>query len=93
MDDIEFMLQQSPSIYWRLCWFLVTPMILIVIFGYTVVMMEPLTYGKIPYPFSAHLAGSILLAFGVFQIPFWMMVALIKHRNLPTSEVKLSLIN
>lgn len=89
MDDIEFMLQKQPSIYWRLCWFLITPMILIIIFVYTVVMMKALTYGSIPYPTSAHIAGSMLLAFGVLQIPFWMLIALIKNRNQSISEVKL----
>lgn len=51
-------------------------------------MMQPLTYGGIPYPTSAHVAGSILLAFGVLQIPLWMLVALIKNRRLPTLQVK-----
>ncbi|XP_033214229.1 sodium-dependent nutrient amino acid transporter 1-like [Belonocnema kinseyi] len=87
LDDIEFMLQKQPSIYWRLCWFLITPMMLIIIFLYTVVMMKALTYGSIPYPTSAHIAGSMLLAFGVLQIPFWMLIALIKNRNQSISKM------
>lgn len=87
LDDVEFMLHQEPSIYWRLCWFIITPFSLIIIFIYTVIMMQPLTYAGISYPTSAHVAGSMLLAFGVLQIPLWMMVALIKNRRLPTLQM------
>lgn len=87
LDDVEFMLHQEPSIYWRLCWFIITPFTLITIFLYTVIMMQPLTYGGVEYPTSAHVAGYMLLALGVLQIPLWMSVALIKNRRLPTSQM------
>ncbi|KOC69396.1 Sodium-dependent nutrient amino acid transporter 1 [Habropoda laboriosa] len=87
LEDIEFMLMRKPSSYWRICWFLVTPLILIAIFIYTVATLSPLTYGERGYPVSAHAAGASILCFSIFQIPFWMIVEMLKNRNLPLSQV------
>jgi solute carrier family 6 amino acid transporter-like protein 5/7/9/14 len=54
LDDVEFMLGKRPTVYWRLCWTLVTPLLLIAIFVYTVINLTPLTYGGVSYPDSAH---------------------------------------
>ncbi|XP_043260671.1 sodium-dependent nutrient amino acid transporter 1-like isoform X2 [Colletes gigas] len=83
IDDIEFMLEKKTSIYWNVCWFLVTPLILIIIFIYTVATLSPVTYGGKDYPASAHVAGVIILCIGVFQIPFWMVAEMVKNRRLP----------
>ncbi|CAD1470210.1 unnamed protein product, partial [Heterotrigona itama] len=82
LDDIEFMLNKKTSSYWRICWFLITPLILITIFFYTVATLSPLTYGDKKYPATAHAAGVVILCFSVFQIPFWMIVEMLKNRNL-----------
>lgn len=87
LDDVEFMLDRKPSLYWRICWFVVTPLILITIFLYTVASLSPLTYGNSKFPWAAHAAGIIILAIGVGQIPFWAVLALLKNRRSPSREV------
>ncbi|XP_076183506.1 sodium-dependent nutrient amino acid transporter 1 [Ptiloglossa arizonensis] len=86
VDDVEFMLDRKTTSYWRICWFIVTPLILIIVFLYTVATLTPLTYGGKGFPVSAHAAGAVVLCFGVFQIPFWMAVEMIKNRRLPLSQ-------
>ncbi|XP_076756202.1 sodium-dependent nutrient amino acid transporter 1 isoform X2 [Xylocopa sonorina] len=86
LDDIEFMLGRKMSSYWRICWFLVAPLILITIFFYTVATLSPLEYGGREYPTSAHVAGTILLCFSVSQIPCWMIVEMLRNRNLPVLQ-------
>uniref|UniRef100_A0ABD2WQU3 Transporter n=1 Tax=Trichogramma kaykai TaxID=54128 RepID=A0ABD2WQU3_9HYME len=87
LDDTEFMLKQRPSVYWRLCWAVVTPFMLITIFIYTVANLTPLTYENKEYPPSAHAAGWTLLAFGVLQIPFWFAYALVSKRQYGLSQM------
>lgn len=87
LEDLEFMLDRQPSIYWRICWFIVTPLILIAIFIYTVVTLSPLTYGGRLLPESAHAAGWTILCIGVLQIPLWMLIAMLKNRKLPLAQV------
>ncbi|XP_015111219.1 sodium-dependent nutrient amino acid transporter 1 [Diachasma alloeum] len=81
LEDVEFMIKREPSVYWRLCWFIITPVTLIIIFIYTVSTLPPLTYGNATYPKYAHIAGAILLAFGISQIPIWGVAAMIKRRS------------
>ncbi|XP_020281646.1 sodium-dependent nutrient amino acid transporter 1-like isoform X2 [Pseudomyrmex gracilis] len=54
LDDIEYMLQKRPSVYWRVCWAVITPLLLVGILIYTLVNLKPLTYGNIYYPFNAY---------------------------------------
>lgn len=84
------MLDRKPSVYWRICWFVVTPLLLITIFIYTVATLLPLTYSGRSLPETAHAAGWILLCVGVFQIPLWMLIATLKNRELPFSQVSWS---
>ncbi|XP_011158501.1 sodium-dependent nutrient amino acid transporter 1 [Solenopsis invicta] len=87
LDDFEFMLDRKPSIYWRICWFIVTPLILITIFIYTVATLSPLTYGGISLPEYAHAIGWTILCIGVLQIPLWMLIAILKNRELPFPQM------
>lgn len=54
LDDIEFMLNMRPSVYWRICWSIATPFLLILIFIYTIATLKTLTYEGIDYPPTAH---------------------------------------
>lgn len=54
LDDVEYMLKNRPSAYWRICWAIVVPLLLAVILIYTIVTLRPLTYSNISYPDSAH---------------------------------------
>ncbi|XP_043280539.1 sodium-dependent nutrient amino acid transporter 1-like isoform X2 [Venturia canescens] len=83
LDDVEFMLRRKPSFYWRFTWLVATPLIMIVIFFYTVLTLSPLMYGNSSYPWSAHTAGIIFLIFGAGQIPVWILYALLKNRQYP----------
>ncbi|XP_072761035.1 sodium-dependent nutrient amino acid transporter 1 isoform X2 [Anoplolepis gracilipes] len=87
LEDVEFMLDRQPSVYWRICWFIVTPLILITIFIYTIATLSPLTYGGKSLPESAHAAGWTILCIGVLQIPLWMLIAMLKNRKLPLAEM------
>lgn len=48
--DTEFMIGFKVGLYWRICWSIVTPLIMTVILVYTFVSYEPLTYKDIVYP-------------------------------------------
>ncbi|XP_067207365.1 sodium-dependent nutrient amino acid transporter 1-like isoform X2 [Linepithema humile] len=87
LEDVEFMLDRKSSAYWRICWFIVTPLLLITIFIYTVATLSPLTYGGISLPSSAHAAGWTILCIGVLQIPLWMFIKVLKNRQLPFTQM------
>lgn len=52
--DIQFMLGIKTGWYWRICWSIITPVLMIAIFVYFVVELaqssEPITYKNQPFP-------------------------------------------
>jgi len=54
LSDIEFMLKRQLSIFWRVCWSIVTPGIILIIFFYTIGDLKPLKYNDTFYPDSAY---------------------------------------
>ncbi|XP_036319929.1 sodium-dependent nutrient amino acid transporter 1 isoform X2 [Rhagoletis pomonella] len=53
-DDVEFMTKKQVSLYWRSCWGFFTPLLMIIIFVYSMLSIEPLTYSGKPYPDAAN---------------------------------------
>ncbi|XP_011193334.1 sodium-dependent nutrient amino acid transporter 1 [Zeugodacus cucurbitae] len=80
-DDVEFMTNRKVSIYWRLCWGVITPLLLAVIFIYSLVVMEPITYAGWSYPTSAEIVGWVLLLIGFLQFPLWGIWYLYIHKE------------
>ncbi|XP_022222627.2 sodium-dependent nutrient amino acid transporter 1 isoform X2 [Drosophila obscura] len=77
--DIEFMLGRKVGLYWRLCWSIVTPLIMTVILIYFYATYEPLTYNDQIYPSWAYSIGWTITAFGILQLPVWMIVAIVRY--------------
>jgi len=46
LNDVEFMLKRRLSMFWRVCWSVLTPGIILVIFFYTFANLELLKYNK-----------------------------------------------
>lgn len=51
-SDAEFMLGIKTSWYWRICWGVVTPLMMISILVYQIVKYEPLKYNGVEYPWT-----------------------------------------
>ncbi|KAH8410271.1 hypothetical protein KR009_010481 [Drosophila setifemur] len=76
--DIEFMLGMKVGLYWRLCWSIITPLIMTIILVYFYATYQPLTYNNIVYPSWAYNIGWTITAFGILQLPIWMVVAIVR---------------
>lgn len=69
--DSEFMLNRKVTIYWRLCWAVITPGFMIIIFIYNMIKLENPRYSGWDYPNSALAAGWVLFVVGIIQVPLW----------------------
>lgn len=49
-DDLEFMSNKKVSLYWRLCWSFFTPVMMIVIFIYSMATIKPIKYSELYFP-------------------------------------------
>ncbi|XP_030371971.1 sodium-dependent nutrient amino acid transporter 1 [Scaptodrosophila lebanonensis] len=80
--DVQFMLGIKTSIYYRLCWALITPLMMIAILLYMLILYEPLTYKDYTYQTGVYVFGWCLSAFGIGQVLFWAIPAV---RRQPSS--------
>ncbi|XP_050671242.1 sodium-dependent nutrient amino acid transporter 1-like [Leptidea sinapis] len=79
--DVEFMLGIKTSVYWRFCWGLITPVIMIVVFIYALQSSEALSVGDYYYPTAAYVAGYMMLLAGVLFVPIFLGISLYKNRT------------
>ncbi|XP_036332945.1 sodium-dependent nutrient amino acid transporter 1 [Rhagoletis pomonella] len=77
--DIEFMVGLKTGIYWRICWGVITPGLMLAVLIYTLIDLKPLTYKNVVYPGIAHAFGWCLSAIGLLQIPGWALYSICKQ--------------
>ncbi|KAH8400678.1 hypothetical protein KR009_000293 [Drosophila setifemur] len=77
--DVEFMLGIKTSLYYRICWAVITPLMMFIILVYTLVRYEPLKYKDYTYQTGVYVFGWCLSAFGVGQVLFWAIPAVRKQ--------------
>lgn len=69
--DVEFMLKRKVTPFWRISWFIVTPLLMIVILLYTLAQLENPTFSGKVYPTSSLIAGWCIFAVGISQLFIW----------------------
>ncbi|KAK3916117.1 Sodium- and chloride-dependent glycine transporter 2 [Frankliniella fusca] len=78
-SDLEFMLGYKPGLYWRVTWGFFAPIILTVIFVYSLVDYKPLKYEEYDYPDWADALGWMLALASMIQIPFWGLIQVFRQ--------------
>ncbi|XP_026475444.1 sodium-dependent nutrient amino acid transporter 1-like [Ctenocephalides felis] len=82
--DVRFMLGEKVghvTRYWRICWGVVTPILMVVILIYTLVTLTPLKYAGQDYPDYVYAVGWCLAAAGLAQLPCWAIWALYQQKG------------
>ncbi|KAK2587417.1 hypothetical protein KPH14_003131 [Odynerus spinipes] len=86
LNDIEFMLGTRPTFYWRMCWSVITPVLMIVILIYTIVSYQPPTYDGMLFPDYAYGIGWLLLGMGLSLIIGCFIYTLIQNMSTSICE-------
>uniref|UniRef100_A0A1I8MJW7 Transporter n=1 Tax=Musca domestica TaxID=7370 RepID=A0A1I8MJW7_MUSDO len=84
--DIKFMLDIKTSIYYRLCWGVITPIFMTAILIYMLVDYKPLTYNDVAYPEYLYVLGWCISAIGIGQLIIWAMYAIYEAPELSYCE-------
>lgn len=85
--DIEFMMNIKTGLYWRICWGILTPILMITILIYTFVTYKPLTYKNEEYPVWANSLGWTVSAIGIAQLPIWAGIAYLNRYLNPSKKI------
>lgn len=75
--DVKSMLGFEPNIYFKVCWAIICPLLLMAIFLAQSYNWTKPSYGTIQYPDWAHSLGWGLAIISVIQIPLWFLIMLI----------------
>uniref|UniRef100_A0A8C8ZEJ4 Transporter n=1 Tax=Prolemur simus TaxID=1328070 RepID=A0A8C8ZEJ4_PROSS len=81
-DDIKQMTGQRPSLYWRLCWKLVSPCFLLFVVVVSIVTFRPPHYGAYVFPTWANVLGWVIATSSMAMVPLY---AAYKFCSLPGS--------
>ncbi|CAK8698151.1 sodium- and chloride-dependent neutral and basic amino acid transporter B(0+)-like [Clavelina lepadiformis] len=81
IKDIEMMIGKKNWVfwlYWRACWFFITPLLLLAILIWSLVTFTAPDYAGVPYPDWANALGWCSIAVGLMFLPIMAVVALIQ---------------
>ncbi|KAM9362239.1 sodium- and chloride-dependent neutral and basic amino acid transporter B(0+)-like [Symphorus nematophorus] len=91
IKDIEMMLGKKSFwfwLWWRMCWFFISPCITVVILVWSLVTFVPPTYGKIQYPVWGLALGWCMVAFILVWIPVVAVYKLMRAEGGPWKRLK-----
>ncbi|XP_069141841.1 sodium-dependent proline transporter-like [Argopecten irradians] len=79
LKDIEVMLGFKMIIWWKICWWVVSPLTLVALFIFTFVDYAPSEYGDYKYPAWADGLGWAMAFLSVLAIPITMLYKISKE--------------
>ncbi|KAM9127787.1 sodium- and chloride-dependent neutral and basic amino acid transporter B(0+) [Pangshura tecta] len=84
IQDIEMMLGKKSWwfwLWWRACWFFITPVLLCVILCWSLVTFSPPKYGSVEYPEWGSAVGWCMILFCIIWIPIVAIVKIVKAQG------------
>ncbi|EDW65047.1 sodium- and chloride-dependent glycine transporter 1 [Drosophila virilis] len=88
MSDIEFMLGQRPSLFWKISWKYISPVVLIFILLTSTIFMRQITYNGVEYPYWAVILGWLSFISSVMWIPLYVFYIMIRKRETLCDSLK-----
>ena len=76
-DNIEEMTGRQPNIIFKFCWMFVSPVLILVIWIFTLYDYEAPSYGTYNYPWWCILLGWCIAALSILPIPIMAVIAII----------------
>nr|AAO39513.1 RE33779p [Drosophila melanogaster] len=70
-QDAEYMLNIKTSNYYRICWSIVTPLVMLVILVYSLLTMRPLSYNGQEFPLVYRVVGWCVSGCIIGQLFYW----------------------
>jgi solute carrier family 6 amino acid transporter-like protein 5/7/9/14 len=83
IEDIEMMIGKkhwSFWLYWRACWFVISPLLLAAVLIWSLATFKPASYGSYPYPDWANAVGWLIIATGLIGIPILAILSVVGNK-------------
>merc|ERR1719158_746752 len=83
--DLQTMIGFYPGLYFKVCWIIISPLLLMVILVAALIDWTKPSYGPLTYPEWAHGVGFTLTVISVIQIPIWFFITIVMYFTNPSS--------
>ncbi|XP_023345013.1 sodium-dependent nutrient amino acid transporter 1-like isoform X2 [Eurytemora carolleeae] len=78
--DIALMVNYQPNWFWKICWAILCPLVLLTIFITSILFWEiPVFNKQVKYPDWAHIIGWILIGISTSQVVIWAVLMMITY--------------
>jgi len=84
IKDIEMMIGKKNWLfwlYWRVCWFFISPVLLTAVLIWSLLTFESPTYGDYAFPKWANIVGWCIIGISLLLIPIFGLISIIKKRG------------
>ncbi|XP_064634023.1 sodium- and chloride-dependent glycine transporter 1-like [Lineus longissimus] len=72
-EDIEMMLGKKPNIYWKACWMVISPLVIVVTIIFNCVLYKPPSLDGYSYPAWADGIGWLTALWLILMVPGWFI--------------------
>ncbi|KAM8867796.1 sodium- and chloride-dependent neutral and basic amino acid transporter B(0+)-like [Synchiropus picturatus] len=89
--DVEMMLGQKSFcfwLWWRACWFVISPCLIAVILVWSLLTFTPPSYGSVQYPQWAQALGWCMIASVLLWIPLFVVLNMLKAKGTVWNRLK-----
>ncbi|CAH1268033.1 SLC6A5 [Branchiostoma lanceolatum] len=86
--DIKEMIGYEPNIYFKACWMVISPALMLFIFIFSLVQYSPVVYNGIAYPDWAVTLGLLMAFFSILMIPLVGIIVVAKNKGSFTERFK-----
>ncbi|XP_067652701.1 sodium- and chloride-dependent glycine transporter 1-like [Haliotis asinina] len=78
-EDLQMMMGKKMSVYWKMCWCFIAPVILVGVIVFKSCRIQPLGYVEYIYPAWAQVLGWLVMTVCVIFIPGWFVVYFLRY--------------
>lgn len=69
LQDVTLMLGNEPSVWWKICWMCVSPLVMLIIFLFACIDYKSTRYGSYTYPLTGEVIGWLMVLASLIWIP------------------------
>ncbi|XP_053724373.1 sodium- and chloride-dependent neutral and basic amino acid transporter B(0+)-like isoform X1 [Synchiropus splendidus] len=91
IGDMEMMLGQKSFcfwLWWRACWFVISPCLIAVILVWSLLTFTPPSYGSVQYPMWGQALGWCMIVFVLLWIPLFVVLNMLKAKGTVWNRLK-----
>ncbi|XP_046551345.1 sodium- and chloride-dependent glycine transporter 1-like [Haliotis rubra] len=78
-EDLQMMMGKKVSVYWKMCWCFIAPVVLVGVVVFKSCRIQPLGYVDYIYPAWAQVLGWLVMTVCVIFIPGWFVVYFLRY--------------